>query len=40
MVMQRLHQDDLVGHLLEQAGWEHLNLPAIAETEVLSMANS
>jgi len=33
VVMQRLHVDDLVGHLLEQNGWSHLNLPAIAETE-------
>jgi predicted phage terminase large subunit-like protein len=33
VVMQRLHPDDLVGHLLEQGGWRHLNLPAIAETE-------
>ena len=33
MVMQRLHLDDLVGHLLEQEGWTHLNLPAIAESE-------
>src|SRR5262249_36836714 len=33
VVMQRLHVDDLVGHLLEQEGWTHLNLPAIAETE-------
>jgi predicted phage terminase large subunit-like protein len=33
VVMQRLHLDDLVGHLLEQEGWAHLNLPAIAETE-------
>jgi len=32
VVMQRLHPDDLVGHLLEQGGWTHLNLPAIAET--------
>jgi hypothetical protein len=31
--MQRLHPDDLVGHLLEEGGWTHLNLPAIAETE-------
>jgi predicted phage terminase large subunit-like protein len=31
VVMQRLHPDDLVGHLLEQGGWNHLNLPAIAE---------
>ena len=30
IVMQRLHVDDLVGHLLEQGGWTLLNLPAIA----------
>lgn len=30
VVMQRLHVDDLAGHLLEQGGWTHLNLPAIA----------
>ncbi len=33
VVMQRLHVDDLVGHLLEQNGWTHLNLPAIADAE-------
>ena len=33
VVMQRLHLDDLVGHLLEQEGWTHLNLPAIAMYE-------
>src|SRR5262245_22376397 len=33
VVMQRLHPDDLVGHLIEQGGWKHLNLPAIAETD-------
>jgi predicted phage terminase large subunit-like protein len=33
VVMQRLHVDDLVGHLREQEGWVHLNLPAIAEFE-------
>ena len=33
VVMQRLHQGDLVGHLLEEQGWHHLNLPAIAEIE-------
>ena len=33
VVMQRLHLDDLVGHLLEQDGWTHLNLPAISECE-------
>ena len=35
VVMQRLHPDDLVGHLLEQGGWKHLNLPAIAEEETV-----
>ena len=35
VVMQRLHPDDLVGHLLEQGGWTHLNLPAIAEEETI-----
>jgi predicted phage terminase large subunit-like protein len=30
IVMQRLHDDDLSGHLLEKGGWDHLNLPAIA----------
>jgi len=30
VVMQRLHTDDLTGHLLNKEGWEHLNLPAIA----------
>ena len=33
IIMQRLHQDDLVGHVLEQADWEILSFPAIAETE-------
>lgn len=31
LVMQRLHQDDLVGHVLEQDDWDILSLPAIAE---------
>jgi predicted phage terminase large subunit-like protein len=30
VVMQRLHEDDLAGHLLRQSGWHHLDLPAIA----------
>ncbi|HWZ80050.1 MAG TPA: hypothetical protein VNX87_26170, partial [Candidatus Sulfotelmatobacter sp.] len=30
IIMQRLHEDDLVGHVLEQEGWEHVRLPAIA----------
>jgi len=30
VVMQRLHENDLGGHLLGQGGWQHLDLPAIA----------
>lgn len=33
VIMQRLHEDDLVGHLLQQGHWELLSLPAIAETD-------
>ncbi|MEO6781548.1 MAG: phage terminase large subunit [Bradyrhizobium sp.] len=32
VVMQRVHQEDLVGYLQEQGGFEILNLPAIAQT--------
>ena len=35
VVMQRLHVDDLTGHLLEQEGWSVLTLPAIAEADAL-----
>lgn len=28
IVMQRLHQQDLTGHLIEKGGWHHLCLPA------------
>ena len=32
LIMQRLHIDDLVGHVLEKGPpWTHLNLPAIAD---------
>ena len=30
LIMQRLHEDDLAGHLLEQGGWKLLRFPAIA----------
>ncbi len=30
IVMQRLHQDDLVGHVLDKEDWEVLSIPAIA----------
>lgn len=33
VVMQRLHQEDLAGYLLEQGGWAHLCLSAIAEED-------
>jgi predicted phage terminase large subunit-like protein len=34
IVMQRLHEDDFVGHVLSLGGdWEVLNLPAIAEAD-------
>jgi predicted phage terminase large subunit-like protein len=33
IIMQRLHEDDLVGHVLEQEPWEIVRLPAIAEED-------
>lgn len=27
VVMQRLHEDDLTGHLLQKGGWEHVRFP-------------
>jgi predicted phage terminase large subunit-like protein len=33
IIMQRLHQGDLTGHLIEGQGWNQLVLPAIAEVE-------
>jgi predicted phage terminase large subunit-like protein len=33
LVCQRLHEEDLAGSLLEQGGWYHLNLSAIAEED-------
>lgn len=35
LVMQRLHQSDLAGELLERGGWTELRLPAIAAEEEL-----
>ncbi len=31
LIMQRLHEDDLVGHVLQQGDWHTLRFPAIAE---------
>src|SRR6202040_4382675 len=33
MIMQRLHEDDPVGHVLAQEPWEVLSFPAIAEAD-------
>src|SRR5689334_11594889 len=33
IIMQRLHEDDLVGHVLEQEPWEVVCFPAIAEAD-------
>lgn len=40
MIMQRLHEDDLTGHLLSQGNWELLKLPSIApEYERIELGN-
>ncbi len=40
VVMQRLHQEDLTGHLLEKGGWEHLCLPAtVKEKQIIHIGN-
>jgi hypothetical protein len=31
--MHRLHEDDLVGHMLAQEDWEVVRFPAIAEED-------
>jgi len=33
LIMQRLHEDDLVGHVLDKGTWKVLRFPAIAETD-------
>lgn len=33
VIMQRLHENDLTGHLLAKGGWTHLNVPLIAEKD-------
>lgn len=35
LIQQRVHEDDLAGMLLRRGGWIHLNLPAIAEEEMV-----
>jgi len=33
VVHQRLHEDDLTGHLQPKGGWRHISLPLVAEEE-------
>jgi predicted phage terminase large subunit-like protein len=33
LIMQRVHEDDLTGHVLQQEGWDLVSLPAIAERD-------
>ena len=33
LIMQRLHMDDMIGHVLKKEKWVHLNLPAIARVD-------
>jgi predicted phage terminase large subunit-like protein len=33
IVMQRLHEDDLAGHVLAQGGWDLVSFPAVAEED-------
>src|SRR5439155_22779843 len=35
LIMHRLHEDDLAGHVLEQEPWEVVRLPAIADEDEL-----
>ena len=35
VIQQRVHEEDLAGYLLRTGGWEHLNLPAIAEDQMI-----
>jgi predicted phage terminase large subunit-like protein len=35
VVMQRLHEDDLAGHLLRRGGWTHIHVPIVAEESII-----
>jgi len=39
LVMQRLHEDDPTGHLLERGGWQLLNLPAYFDKRIIIQVN-
>src|SRR5208337_1575543 len=40
IVMQRLHEDDLAGHVLKQEGWELVSFPAVAEDDELHVVET
>lgn len=40
IIMQRLHEDDLVGHVLELGPWEVVRFPAIAERDEMHNVES
>jgi len=40
LIMHRLHEDDLVGHVLAQEDWEIVRLPAIAEEDETFVVDS
>lgn len=40
IVMQRLHANDLVGHVLESEGWDAVKFPAIAKEDVEYRVNT
>lgn len=35
VIMQRLHEDDVAGHLLRKGSWEHLVIPTIAPVKTI-----
>jgi predicted phage terminase large subunit-like protein len=40
LIMQRLHENDLVGHVLEQEDWDVLRFPAIAEEDEVHLVET
>jgi len=40
IIMQRLHQDDLVGHVIAKEDWDVLSFPAIAEEDTVHQIRS
>jgi len=40
VIMHRLHEDDLVGHVLAQEDWEVVRFPAIAEDDETQIADT